>query len=93
MISLRYGTVPIVRGTGGLADTVTDVTASPKTGTGFVFDAYTTDALLAGARRAIAFFRKGRGWTTLQQRGMSTYLSWEASASDYAKMYALARRR
>jgi len=92
MISLRYGTVPIVRGTGGLADTVIDVTASPKTGTGFVFDAYTTDALLAGAGRALAFFRKGREWTTLQQRGMSTYLSWEASASDYSKMYALARR-
>jgi len=92
IISLRYGTVPIVRSTGGLADTVTDVTADPKEGNGFVFEAYTTAALLDAVRRAMDFFRKGRGWIPLVQRGMSAELSWRASAKAYADLYALAHQ-
>jgi len=90
IISLRYGTVPIVRATGGLADTVTDVTASPRKGNGFVFEAYTPDALLDATRRAMDFFRKRRAWESLQRRGMAADLSWRASAGAYGDLYALA---
>lgn len=90
MISLRYGTVPVVRATGGLADTVGDVTANPKTGNGFVFETYTRDAFLDAVRRAMVFFRKGRGWTSLRRRGMATDHSWRASARAYADLVALA---
>ena len=91
VISLRYGTVPIVRATGGLADTVTDVTANPKAGNGFVFQDYAEDALLAAIRAAVAFYRRSRGWRALQQRGMSSDLSWTASAKAYASLCEEAR--
>jgi len=90
IISLRYGTVPIVRATGGLADTVTDVTANPKGGNGFVFAGYTTEACLDAAKRGLEFHRKGRGWKALQQRGMVADLSWKASAKAYADLYGQA---
>ncbi|MEK6851988.1 MAG: glycogen synthase GlgA, partial [Candidatus Thermoplasmatota archaeon] len=90
IISLRYGTVPIVRATGGLADTVTDVTADPKAGNGFVFAEYTTEAFLDAAKRGLEFHRKGRGWKALQQRGMAADLSWKASAKAYADLYGRA---
>jgi len=92
IISLRYGTVPIVRATGGLADTVTDVTANPKAGNGFVFAEYTSEAFLDAARRGLEFHRKGRGWKPLQQRGMAADLSWKASAKAYADLYQDAMR-
>ena len=91
IISLRYGTVPIVRATGGLADTVTDATADPKAGNGFVFAEYATEALLDAAKRAVEFHRKGRGWKALQQRGMAADHSWKASARAYAALYEAAR--
>jgi len=91
MISLRYGTVPVVRATGGLADTVTDVTASPKSGNGFVFTEYTQESLLDAVARALSFYRQRRGWKSLQQRGMATDLSWKASARAYAELYTAAR--
>jgi starch synthase len=87
MISLRYGTMPIVRATGGLADTVTDLTRDPRHGNGFVFSEYTPDALLDATQRAVEFFRAGRGWATLRQRAMSSDLSWKASAAEYTKWY------
>ncbi len=91
MISLRYGTVPVVRKTGGLADTVTGVTEQLKTGNGFVFAEYTFEALLDAAKSAIALYKKGRGWRAVQQRGMSTDLSWTMSAKAYAALYEQAR--
>jgi len=93
MISLRYGTVPIVRTTGGLADTVTDVTAHPRTGTGFTFVAYAPRALLDAARRAVEFYHKGPSWRTLRKRIMGADLSWAASAKAYALLYAAAGSR
>lgn len=87
LISLRYGTVPIVRATGGLADTVTDVKAHPGKGNGFVFEAYTSEGFLDAVRRAVQFYRAGRGWKSLRQRAMSTDLSWDASARQYAAAY------
>jgi starch synthase len=91
MISLRYGTVPIVRSTGGLADTIVDVTRIPSRGNGFAFRDYTSEALLDSVRRAIEFYRRGRGWKAFVQRAMASDFSWGASARQYADLYAKAR--
>ena len=87
MISLRYGTIPIVRSTGGLADTVADVTESPSKGNGFAFREYTQTALLGAVQRAVRFYQSGKGWKSVVQRGMSADLSWKASARQYVGLY------
>ena len=69
MYSLRYGTVPIVRATGGLKDTVEDADASPSTGTGFTFREYTSEALLGAVNRAFAAFRDPVKWAAIAERG------------------------
>ncbi|MFZ2629840.1 MAG: glycogen synthase GlgA [Rugosibacter sp.] len=87
MYSLRYGTPPIVRATGGLADTVIDA-GDTRRGNGFVFGPATPVALLAAIRRAVALWRDNpRRWETLQRRGMSTDFSWRAPAQRYANLY------
>src|SRR5438445_11247651 len=91
MISLRYGTVPIVRSTGGLADTVVDMTADPSTGNGFVFRDYAREALLGAVQRAVAFYRARKGWRSIQRREKSVALSWMALARQYVAMYERAR--
>ncbi|MBM3307097.1 MAG: glycogen synthase [Candidatus Eisenbacteria bacterium] len=96
MYSLRYGTVPVVRETGGLADTVTDYDASKNTGTGFSFREYRADALLSALRRAVGTFREPDRWAGIVRRGMQLDLSWAASALRYARLYedaAAARRK
>jgi starch synthase len=97
MIALRYGTPPIVHRTGGLADTVVDVDASPEQGTGFVFDEPTPDALLEACRRAMThYLAGGAAWEELQDRGMAIDWSWEAGpAEQYAASYrrAISLRR
>jgi starch synthase len=87
MYSLRYGTVPIVRATGGLDDTVEDVDQAPATGTGFKFREYTPQALVLTVRRALAAFREQARWTAMVQRGMRLDHSWDASAKEYVKVY------
>jgi starch synthase len=87
MYSLRYGTVPIVRATGGLNDTVEDVDQAPETGTGFKFREYTPQALVVTVRRALAAFREPARWTAMVQRGMRLDHSWDASAKEYVKVY------
>jgi starch synthase len=89
MISMRYGTPPIVHGTGGLADTVEDVDERPTDGTGFVHSAATTKSLLEACQRAVSHFRRGgREWAGLQDRGMAIDWSWEAGpAEQYAASY------
>ena len=91
MISLRYGTVPVVRATGGLADTITDVTESPRKGNGFLFKEYTPGALLDAVHRAVELHRRGRGWKALHLRAMAADLSWTTSAKEYASLYEGAR--
>jgi len=98
MIALRYGTPPIVRRTGGLADTVVDVTVDPERGTGFVFEAATPDALAAACRRAFEVRGDGRSaaWLELVRRGMAVDFAWERrSAPAYLGVYerAIALRR
>jgi starch synthase len=87
MYSLKYGTVPIVRRTGGLADTVQDYNPTNKTGNGFVFDAYEGDAMIAAIRRAIAVFPKKRLWNQIVKAGMATDFSWPAAATKYESLY------
>lgn len=90
MIGLRFGTVPIVRATGGLTDTVADVATDMKKGNGFVFHEYTPKTLLDAVVRAIDYRDQGRGWTTLQRRGMASDHSWRASAKEYVRLYETA---
>jgi starch synthase len=87
LYSLRYGTVPIVRATGGLDDTVEDVDASSDTGTGFKFADYTPAAMVAAVRRALTAFRNKALWKGIQERGMRKDHSWDASAQEYVKLY------
>ena len=86
MYSLRYGTPPIVRATGGLADTVVDA-ADKKHGTGFVFSDATVAALHATTRRAIALWHEPAAFRALQQRGLRADLSWAAPATAYLALY------
>ncbi len=94
MISLRYGTPPVVRRTGGLADTVVDQRTRPGTGTGFVFDDATPDALAEACEAAIALrARGGPTWDALIGRGMAVDFDWDrGSAPRYAELYERAVR-
>jgi len=86
MISFRYGAVPIVRRTGGLADTVTDASVSDS-GTGFVFNEYSTEALSGAVGRAMRAFSDRPRWNALVMRGMERDFSWRASAARYLDTY------
>jgi len=85
MYALRYGAVPVVRHTGGLADTVRD--ASRADGTGFVFHEYQPEALKTALNRAQEAWRDQKGWKTLMRRGMKHNFSWDESASAYESLY------
>ncbi len=95
MYSLRYGTPPVVRATGGLADTVVDVSPdslAERTACGFVLDADTPHALWLALERAAAAWRDRRLWQRIQQNGMRRDFSWEHAARDYAALYRDATR-
>jgi starch synthase len=87
MSSQRYGTVPVVRATGGLADTVRNVDAASGEGTGFTFREATGAALLAALRRALEVYRDRAAWRRIQAAGMRQDFSWDASARQYAAVY------
>ena len=93
MIALRYGTVPIVRKTGGLADTVMDYHPRTGRGTGFVFDEYTSGALIRCLDRAIAVYTDVDAWHRLMQAGMKQDFSWQQSAKEYESIYRKAMRK
>jgi starch synthase len=82
---LRYGTLPIVRATGGLEDTVQD-SGSGGRGTGFKFADYTVSALLEAVRRALATYCKPELWKKMQQTAMRQDFSWDVSAREYVKV-------
>ena len=92
LIALRYGAAPIVRRTGGLADTVTEFDPARRSGTGFVFDAFTPDALLTAVHRAASTFRQPPLWKTLVRNAMAEDFSWDASAREYVTLYRKALR-
>jgi starch synthase len=85
--SLKYGTVPIVRATGGLDDTIEPWDARSGKGTGFKFVDYTGEALLATIKQALLAYQDPSSWQTLMRNGMSRDFSWGASARDYSKIY------
>ena len=89
--SLKYGTVPIVRATGGLDDTVESFDVEHGTGTGFKFEPYTGVALLDAVRLALHHFADERIWKRIQLNGMSRDFSWKRPATEYAKLYKAAR--
>ena len=84
---LRYGTLPIVRATGGLEDTVQDAASSSGNGTGFKFADYTVTALLDAVGRALATYAKPELWKKMQQTAMRRDFSWDVSAREYVKVY------
>ena len=90
LYSLQYGTIPIVRKTGGLADTVRDASKDPVKGNGFVFEPAESAALRDAIKRALAAYEDKEFWHALQQRGMMEDFSWEASAKKYLQLYELA---
>ena len=95
MIALRYGTLPLARRTGGLADTVFDADADPERGNGFAFEAATPAALLDAARRGMRAYADRERWLSFQRRGMAIDWSWRGPALRYLGAYerALLSRR
>jgi starch synthase len=87
MYSLRYGTVPVVRATGGLADTVQNFDPRTGEGTGFTFEEYTPQALLGTLRWANGVFQDRKTWQRIQAAGMQQDHSWDASARRYVEVY------
>jgi len=86
MIAMRYGTLPVVRATGGLADTVTDVGGAQR-GTGFVFDGTRPEDWLGAVRRALALWDFPDGWRLVQRRAMSLDVGWSQPTRRYADLY------
>lgn len=90
MYSLKYGTVPIVRATGGLDDTVEPFDLEHGTGTGFKFAEYSGDAMMRAIRQAVHHCNDERIWRRIQLNGMAKDFSWKGSASEYTKVYQAA---
>ncbi len=86
LYGMAYGTIPVVRATGGLADTVED-SRDTDSGTGFVFAEFRAGALLAALVRAVKRYRDREAWGALQRRAMARDWSWSASARRYAALY------
>jgi starch synthase len=95
MFSLKYGTIPVVRATGGLEDTVTDPNEGDTPGTGFKFAAFEAGALLKAVARAVETFHDGKAWQAMMLEGMAKDFSWERSAKEYLAVFerAIATRR
>src|SRR5208283_5032884 len=87
----RYGTVPIVRATGGLDDTIEPFDLENGTGTGFKFTEYTGAALLYTIRQALLHYANEGIWKRIQLNGMAKDFSWNTSAAEYAKLYEAAK--
>jgi starch synthase len=85
--SLKYGTVPIVRATGGLNDTIKIFQPKAGTGTGIKFNKYKSDNLLNAIKTALKAYQDKKSWKALMLRGMKEDFSWNASAKEYEKLY------
>jgi starch synthase len=89
--SLKYGTVPVVRATGGLDDTIETFDLEHGTGTGFKFTEYSGSALLYALKQALHHYVDERIWKRIQLNGMAKDFSWKIPAAEYAKLYEEAR--
>jgi len=90
MEAMRYGCIPVVRRTGGLADTVKEYDPAKKEGNGFGFDAFDSMALVIALTRAYETFQNPETWLRLQKRAMRTDFSWTASAQEYRRIFTVA---
>ncbi len=93
LIALRYGSVPLVHATGGLADTVIDPEDSTATANGFIFKDYRHASMLAGLERALAAYRETDAWQKLMRAGMARDMSWEKAAEQYVDLYRICTRK
>jgi starch synthase len=87
MYSMRYGTVPVVRATGGLDDTVEQFDPETGAGTGFKFGPYSARALLETVREALYWYSRPEAWRKIQRNGMAVDNSWGAAARKYVRLY------
>lgn len=87
MICLRYGTIPVVRLTGGLKDTIEEYDAATGQGNGFVFSQYSSSELLAAIKRSLELYKNKKEWQQLTKRAMGYDFSWESSAKEYMRLY------
>ena len=87
MYSLKYGTVPIVRATGGLDDSIQAFEPATGRGTGFKFTSYTAEAMMGAVQAALATYADRPVWTRLQRNGMEKDYSWKRSAGKYMEIY------
>ncbi len=94
LIAMRYGAVPVVHRTGGLADSVSQCEAFRDAGTGFLFDDPTPESVAGALEQAIALYEDRDAWRALQRRGMSQDFSWRTAAESYREVYeeAITRR-
>ncbi len=93
MIAMRYGAIPIVRRTGGLADSVSQYEPEHNRGTGFLFDEPEPKALVAALEQALAAYEDPPSWRALQLRAMAQDLSWDRAAQQYIELYQRATER
>ncbi len=93
MYSLRYGTIPIVRYTGGLVDTVKEYDPETKEGNGFGFEGFDSAHLLKAIAKALYFYNSTEDWKTIVKNAMTTDLSWDKSAKEYVKLYQRAKSK
>lgn len=87
MIAMRYGTIPIVRATGGLADTVTEFAPENGQGTGFRFDNFEAGEFLAAIENSLKIFQNKDEWRKLQENAMNQDFSWDRPSQEYIKLY------
>ncbi len=87
MYALKYGTVPVVRATGGLADTISEFDPESGRGNGFVFHEYRTEQLVAAFRRAVAIYRQRELWSHLMRNGFGADFSWRVAARHYLELF------
>jgi starch synthase len=85
--SLRYGTVPIVRATGGLYDTIKPFSPAKGEGVGFSFDQYEADSFWRAFMEAVTLFEQPETWQQIMQNGMAADFSWKSSALEYLELY------
>lgn len=91
LIGMRYGAIPVVRRTGGLAETTPDSSSDLQSGLGFVFERYEAGELLAAIKRALTAYQNKEGWRNLMIRAMKADFSWKASLPKYEALYEKAR--
>jgi starch synthase len=87
MYSLKYGTVPIVRRTGGLADSVQQWNPATRQGTGVVFNDYDPPAVRWALHAALDLFKDREGWLQMMRNGMAQDFSWDRQSREYVKLY------